>query len=287
MKSFHFVLAAAATACLFCLSSQASGVYCRYEHFGAHYGQVDGNEIIQLSAAPWAGGEPTGVRVPVSDVRLLHPSEPQKIFGISGSFQEAWKGKGAPWNTIRWFLKPPTSAASPNEVIVLPDSLDEALVEVEVVIVIGKRVKNASPDEARDAIFGYTAGNDMVGSATSYHTNNGESEEQVETLLGPGLKVGDGFSPFGPYIYTDLDTSNLARTLTVQSPNGNKLVHQDNTKTMAYSMQKIVSDLSRVCSLEPGDIIFSGATNALPAHTGDRVTLNIDGLAPLTNTISK
>lgn len=262
-------------------------VYCRYEAAGAvHYGKVEGESIHQLDQAPWDGGQATGRTIPVKEARLLHPSVPQKIFGISGSYKEAWAGGKKPFNTIRWFLKPPSAAASPDEDVILPASLDELEVETELVLVIGKRVKNAGLDEAKESIFGYTVGNDIVGSATSYHRVNGEPLDQPEALLGPGLKIGDGFAPFGPFIHRGVDWRNRERALKVSNPSQNKeLIYKHNTSNMLFPPEKIVSDLSRVCVLEPGDIIFTGTTAALPARAGDIMEITVEGLGTLVNRV--
>ncbi|MFB3788833.1 MAG: fumarylacetoacetate hydrolase family protein [bacterium] len=267
--------------------SWSEEVYCRYEAAGAvHYGRVEGGVVHQLDKAPWEGGQAVGQTASMKDVRLLHPSIPQKIFGISGSYKEAWAGGKKPFNTIRWFLKPPSAAASPDEDVILPASLDELEVETELVLVIGKRVKDAGLEEAKEAIFGYTVGNDIVGCVTSYHQVNGEPLDQAETLLGPGLKIGDGFAPFGPFIHRGVDWRNRERTLKVSNPAQNKeLTYQHNTSNMLFPPEKIVSDLSRVCVLEPGDIIFTGTTKSLPARAGDVMEVSVEGLGTLVNKV--
>ncbi|MGC9328871.1 MAG: fumarylacetoacetate hydrolase family protein, partial [Candidatus Hinthialibacter sp.] len=201
--------------CLPLLGAWSEEVFCRYQAGGEiYYGQVYGDLIHQLSGAPWNGGVDTGHTILIKQVKLLHPSEPQKIFGLSGAYKENWTNGKTPFNTIRWFLKPPSAAASPDEDVILPASVDTLLVETELVIVIGKRVKDASVEEAKKAIFGYTVGNDIVGDVTSYHRIQGEPLDQEETLLSPGLKMGDGFAPYGPFIYRGVDWKNRLRTLT-------------------------------------------------------------------------
>lgn len=284
MKHLLFTAAAIIT-CIASNTAFADGVFCRYEYNGVHYGKVEGGWVHQLTAAPWANGTPTGKVVKIEDAKFLHPSEPQKIFGIAGSYREAWEGK-TPFKTIRWFLKPSSSAGSPGDIVKLPASLDEVMVETELVIVIGKRVKDASVEDAKKAIFGYSVGNDMVGSVTSYHIKNGEPLDQEETLLPPGLKIGDKFATYGPFIHQGADWTNRLRTLEVISPNGQKLTYEHNTSNLLFPPEKIVSDLSRVCVLEPGDVIFSGTTKALPAHAGDRVIVAIEGIGELENTFT-
>ncbi len=271
--------------CALLFTAIAGDVFCRYEFNGVHYGKVEGGWVHQLTAAPWANGTPTGRVVKAEDAKFLHPSVPKKIFGISGSYREAWSGK-APFNTVRWFLKPPSAAGSPNDEVKLPASLDEVLVETELVIVIGKRIKDGSLADAEKAIFGYSVGNDMVGSVTSYHKINGEPLNQEETLLAPGLKIGDKFATYGPFIHHGVDWNNRLRTLNVYTPDGDVLTYEHNTSNFIYTPAKIVRDLSRVCVLEPGDVIFTGTTKALPAHAGDRVVVSIEGIGALENMIT-
>ncbi len=260
-------------------------IYCRYElNERVFYGKVEGDMIAQLTNAPWAGGIPAGLKVEKERVRFLHPSEPQKIIGLAGSYKEAWEEGKKPFKTVRWFLKPPTSAASPGDDVILPAALDELLVETELAIVIGKRVKNADEKKAQDAIFGYTVANDIVGSVDSYHKIQGEPLDQEETLLPFALKHGDNFSPYGPFIYCGVDWNNRERTLIVSNEEkGKKEIYKHTTANLVYTPAKMVSDLSRVFVLEPGDVIFTGTSAALPAHAGDRMEVTVEGLGTIVN----
>lgn len=281
--------------CMVCLTvlcvmiGWSEEIYCRYQtkDGNVHYGRVEGSKILQLSAAPWCDGIETGHSISREEVKFLHPSEPQKLLGMGGTYREAWPKGTTPFNTVRWFLKPPSSAASPNEDVVLPAALDTLMVETELVIVIGKKVKNADLQTAKEAIFGYTLGNDIVGDATSYHRVNGEPLDQPESLLLPALKQGDGFSPYGPFIYRGVDWNNRERTLTVKnSETGKNLRYSHNTSNLIYTPEKIVSDLSRVFTLFPGDVIFTGTTEALPAQAGDVMKVSIEGFESITNRVS-
>ena len=279
--AFILVLSAAAVPCF-----SESGVYCRYKLDGrVHYGEVRQDRIHRLDRAPWDGGQRTGMIVSVENVRLLHPCEPKIILGIGKAYRSAW-GAQRPYKTVRWFLKPPSAAASSGEDVVLPASLDEVKVETELVIVIGKRTKDADEREAEEAIFGYTIGNDIVGFADSYHRMQGEPSDQPETLLGPGLKICDGFAPFGPFIHSGVDWGDRDWTLCITNEKTGKDVrHGNNTSNMVYSPAKIVSDLSRVLTLSPGDVIFSGTSKSLVAGIEDEVEVWIDGLGTLVNRI--
>jgi 2-keto-4-pentenoate hydratase/2-oxohepta-3-ene-1,7-dioic acid hydratase in catechol pathway len=263
------------------------GIYCRYEsNHTVNYGEVEDNIVYQLDNAPWMGGVKTGKSISLEDVKLLHPSEPQVILGLGGSYKNSWKEKN-PLKTVRWFLKPPSAAASPDDSVFMPLALDELKVETELVIVIGETVKNADEMSAEKAIFGYTIGNDIMGYIDSYHKIEGEPLDTPENLLGPGLKIGDGFAPFGPFIYTDIDWRNRDWYLKVENiSTGKEIIHSDNTNNLVYTPAKIVSDLSKVLTLNPGDVIFTGTSKSLVVGEGDTVTVELEGLGKLINYIT-
>ena len=277
---------------LIALTFQASGkqteekIYCRYLFNNQiHCGRIVDITIHTLKDAPWNNDVETGNTVSIHDVKLLHPCEPTVILGLSKSYRDAWKDKVAP-KTVRWFLKPPTSAASYNDDIVLPAALDAVKVETELVIIIGKRVKDVDEKEAKEAIFGYTVGNDIVGSVDSYHRIQGEPMDQKEKLLAPGLKIGDRFAPFGPFIYKGVDWRNRERTLQItNSQTGKDVQYRHNTSNLQYSPEKIISDLSRVLTLSPGDVIFTGTSKSFIAEPGDVVEVSVEGLGSCINTI--
>lgn len=263
-----------------------SKVYCRYEHNGTiGYGLVEDEFITPLNKEPWLGGGKSGEPFSLTDATLLHPCEPKVILGLGGSYKNNWQNR-EPLKTVRWFLKPPSSAASPGDDIRIPQSLDELKVETELVIVIGKKIKNGDEAAALNAIFGYTIGNDITGNVDSYHKLEGEPSDTPEPLLGPGLKIGDDFAPFGPFIYTGIDWKDRDWFLKIENESsGKEMVHSDNTNNLVYPPEKIVSDLSRVLTLNPGDIIFTGTSKSIVVSDGDCATVYIEGLGTLINNI--
>lgn len=262
--------------------------YCRYEYNNSvNYGIVKYKTIYSLNKAPWIGGVQTGEKVEIGKVKLLCPSEPPVILGLGKSYKQSWEGKIPP-KTVRWFIKPTSSAGNPNENIVLPQSLNAVKVEVELIIVIGKKIKNATPEEAKNAIFGYSVGNDIVGDKYSYLKINGETPESAGGLLGSGLKIGDGFEPFGPFIVTNINWKNRTKKLTVFKTDGSvKTDYAENTSDLIYQPEKIVSDLSRVLTLQPGDIISSGTGKSFLCKAGESFALSIEGIGNFTGRIVK
>jgi len=262
--------------------------YCRFEFKEQiNYGIVKGETVIPLDKAPWKGGKVIGKAFELNKVKLLYPSEPKVILGLGSSYKNNWKDK-KPYKSVRWFLKPPSSAASPNDTVLIPMAVDALKVEAELVIVIGKTVKNVSESEAQNAIFGYSIGNDIVGWTDSFHEKENEPKDQKETLLGPGLKIGDHFAPFGPFIHTNFNWQNKERRLLIKDASGNiKIRDSNNTSDLVYKPEKIVSDLSKILTLSAGDIIFTGTNKSYVVVNGDKITISIDGLGSLTNTIKK
>ena len=261
-------------------------IYCRYGINGSvYYGRVEGEEIFTLECEPWHDGKETGFTVPLKKVRLLSPSEPKIIIGLGKCYQESWAGKTTPKN-VRWFIKPPTAAAAVDDDVVLPPSLDEVKVEPELVIVIGKKVKNADEAEAEQAIFGYTIGNDIVGTVDSYHRLQDDPMDMPEPILAIGLKTCDGFQPYGPFIYRGINWKDRKITLDVSYNNSKEIIHfEQNTKTFLYRPGKIVSDLSNVLTLSPGDIISTGTIQSFAVKEGAEVKVTIEGMGTLTNRI--
>lgn len=263
-------------------------IYGRFEmNRHVFYGKVDGEFVYPMNEAPWNNGKVTEKKIKLSTVRILYPSEPQIILGLGGSYSDSWKDR-KPYKSVRWFLKPPSAAASQNDIVFIPDAVEALKVEVELTIVVGKTIKNASESEAEKAIFGYTIGNDIVAWTDSYHDKEGESKNQKEPLLGPGLKIGDRFAPFGPFIYTHIDWKNRNREMLITNANGTEKIKTSHTTSkLAYSPAKILSDLSKVLTLSPGDVVMTGTNKSYVVTDGDIVSISIDGLGTLTNKIKK
>ena len=265
--------------------AQMPEMYGRFLFQGKeYYGRVGKGVVSFLNKAPWAGGILTGRKIAAEKVKWLFPSQPGVIVGLAKSYMDSWKGKTPP-KTVRWFIKPPTAAAASGEMVVLPPTLDEVKVEGELVIIIGKKLKNISPAEAEDGIFGYTTGLDIVGTVESYHRLTGEPPGLPEKILATGLKICDRFEPYGPWIHCTKKWQDRCCTLTITTPQGKKTVFTFNTSQLLYSPAKIVSDLSRVLTLSPGDVISTGTVRAFLAHPGDEIDFAIEGLGQIHNKI--
>ena len=238
---------------------------------------------------------------PLDSVKLLAPiPRPNKILALAGNYAEHIKEAGlklglsdSPRKTTvpRPFLKPSTVVIGPNEEIQWPVFSEQIDYELELAVVIGKRAKFVSPDDAPDVIAGYTIINDVSARSVTFAKNRAKRpwDEFYDWL---GGKWADGFLPMGPYLLTAdeiVDVQNLQMTLTV-----NGEVRQDaNTSQMIYPVADIVSFLSHIMTLEPGDVIATGTPSGVALATGnylkpsDQIECTIEKLGTLRNSLGK
>lgn len=273
---------------LFAVSAAAQNkkVFCRYEKNGTvNFGKAVGTEVYRLDKAPWDGGKETGEKTSLNNVKLLTPTEPHVIIGLIKSYSDSWKNKHAP-ESIRWFIKPSSAAATSGDDIVLPDAVNQLKFENEMVIVIGKKIKDAGVEEAKDAIFGYTVGADIEGNPDSYYKAHNEKPEANKTALTLGLKIGDRFSPYGPFITKGIDWRKSMKHVRIKNKHtGKDVIYEHNISDLMYSPGEIVSQLSKVLTLMPGDVIFTGSAKVFVADPGDVLDLSIDGMGSMKNKI--
>jgi 2-keto-4-pentenoate hydratase/2-oxohepta-3-ene-1,7-dioic acid hydratase in catechol pathway len=169
-----------------------------------------------------------------------------------------------------------------GEDILLPKTAEQFDYEAELVIVIGKKARDITKEQAKNYIFGYTAGNDFSARDLQCRT--------TQWLLG---KSPDGFAPIGPYIVS-ADAIDIS-ALTVQSYVNGMLRQNGNTKNMIFDCATIVSYISQFMTLKPGDIIFTGTPAGVILgypedkrcwlKTGDEVTIKIEGIGDLKSTL--
>lgn len=214
-----------------------------------------------------------GRRIPESSAIYLPPSEPSKILCVHlNHISRVREFQIQLSATPTYFQKPTSSLNAHRGSVVRPDRCRWLNYEGEVVIVIGRTCRNVSQAEAGDYIAGYTIGNDF-----GLH-------DFRDTDAGSMLRVkgSDTLCPVGPTLVTDWDFRNKRiRTLV------NGEVRQDgSTDEMTWDMHYLVADLARTITLLPGDMIFSGTpAYSRPVQPGDVVTVEVEGLGALTNTV--
>ena len=264
----------------------AGEVYCRVVGPAGEpcHARAEGSALMLLDEAPWSGGRPTGAVLPLADARFLPPSAPRNILGLAN----AYAGKEpSPPPHIRWFAKSAGAAATHGDVVEIPPVVRRLKTEAEVVIVVGRRLKNASPAEAQAAIFGYAPGNELFGYPDSYREAGGEPS-RPEAMLEAGLKLGDNFAPFGPFIVRGSEWRVRRRRLTITDlATGAVRESVSDTAGLLYPPPQVLSELSRVLPLHPGDVVFSGANQAFVVDAGEEITVEFEGLGRLTNLIRR
>jgi 2-keto-4-pentenoate hydratase/2-oxohepta-3-ene-1,7-dioic acid hydratase in catechol pathway len=155
--------------------------------------------------------------------------------------------------------------------IVKPDGIEGRFeAEAEVVAVIGRDLKHASRNEAQDAIFGWTIGNDVSAR---------EWQHADRTFY--RAKNADTFKPMGPWIQTDIDP--LTSTTTVRI-NGAE-VASFGTGDMIFDPYDFLVEMTKYITLRPGDVLWMGAEGASQIEVGDTVDIEISGLGILTNPV--
>ena len=225
---------------------------------------LDGDPYGECSA-----GRPVGR---LDEAELLAPCEPRKVIcvGLNYAAHAAETGMAAPEFPM-FFLKPHTAIANPGDPIRLPSISDHVEHECELVVVIGRRARNVSEAEALDHVLGYTCGNDV--SARDWQ------RRESQWFRGKGF---DGFFPFGPWIETGLDPSDLAISTRV---NG-EVRQSASTSDLIFNVPNLVADASRTVTLLPGDVIATGTPAGVgPIRDGDVVEIEIGGIGVLSNPV--
>ena len=245
----------------------------RVEHNGAiSFAVLEGDEAAEIEGSPVGGIRLTGARVPIADARLLAPVLPSKIVAVGKNYAEhaAEFGGEVPAEPLL-FLKPSTAVIGPFDVIRRPMEVQRVDHEAELAVVVNGLVRNADEDAAADAILGYTCGNDV--SARDYQASDGQWTR---------AKGFDTFCPLGPWIETEIDPIGLRIQARV-----NGQVRQDaNTKELTFPPAFLVSYISKIMTLLPGDVIMTGTPAGVGnIDPGDTVDVEIEGIGVLRNTV--
>lgn len=236
----------------------------------------DSTRVVVLKGDPlFSPVEPSGQIVELEEIRLLSPVIPRsKVVGVGKNYADHAREMGgeAPDHPIL-FLKPNTSVIGPDDPIVLPSWSQEVHHEAELAVVIKTLAKDVEPDDVDDVILGYMCANDV--SARDAQRADGQWTR---------AKGFDTACPLGPWIVVDpeLDVTDLRVTATV---NG-ELRQSDTTANMLTPVRELVSYVSKVFTLLPGDVIITGTPAGVgPIVEGDHVDIAIQGVGTLSNPV--
>lgn len=242
---------------------------------GPRWGRLQGEQILEVSGAPYDGGTETGRSVLAADVQLLAPVDPSKLICIGRNYAEhaAELGNLAPSEPM-FFLKAPSSLIGTGELIVLPEGSRNIHWEAELAVVIGRRAKQVTEAEALDYVFGYTAANDV----------SDRDLQKADAPFGFGrAKSYDTFCPCGPVLVTEgVNPLDVPVSLTCND----EVRQSDSTALMIHPVPKLISFLSGIMTLMPGDVILSGTPKGVGAmKQGDLLEIYIPGIGTLSNQV--
>ena len=255
--------------------------FCRFAALASEpvpagsYGFLDADVVHEIDAPPWTKWVQTGRALPLRDIALLAPVAPRKIVCIGRNYaaHAAELGNEVPKDPLI-FLKPSTAIVGPSEPIVLPKYSERVEHEGELGLVVGRRCSHLSDDQdPLGYLLGYTCLNDV--------TARDLQKADVQFTRAKGF---DTFCPVGPHIETELQPGNLL----VETLVNGDLRQSGRTSLMVFSPASLLRWVSRVMTLEPGDLIATGTPAGVgPLVAGDTVEVRIEGIGVLRNPVHR
>lgn len=238
------------------------------------FGTLAQGTLTEYTGDLFGEKQPTERQFALNDVQLLMPCEPSKMPGLWNNFYEraVLEKLQAPAHPL-YFLKAPNCFAGEGDTIPRPAGYTgDVVFEGELGVVIGKRCKAVTAEQAPDYVFGYTCVNDV--------TARDLLKQDPQFVHWVRAKSADAFGVFGPGIATGLDPRGLRVRVLINGECRQDYAVSD----MIFNPYEVVSRLSHDMTLEPGDVIACGTSVGTHAmRDGDTVVVSIDGVGDLTN----
>ena len=215
----------------------------------------------------------TGESIPAGRLRLLAPVNPGKIVCVGLNYIDHAREMDMPLpREPLLFLKPSSALIGPGEAIIRPCVSGRVDHEAELGVVIRRAAYRVTVRDARRYILGYTCVNDVT--ARDIQKKDGQWTRS---------KSFDTFCPVGPWIETSITDPNR---LSITAAVNDEVRQRSNTANFVFGVEELVSFISRVMTLYPGDLIATGTPSGIgPLNPGDRVTVTIGSVGALTNTV--
>lgn len=241
--------------------------------------------VVEGGFEPWPSPLPPGFdrfalplerSVDRGEARLLAPVQPSKVVCIGRNYaaHAAELGHDVPPRPLV-FLKPASAVIGPGQPILLPPDSQRVEHEAELAVVIGRRCRHVRPEDAASVILGLTCLNDVT--ARDLQRADGQFAR------GKGF---DSFCPLGPWIATDLAWADLEVACWVQRGGERQERQRGRTSLMMFDVATLVAAVSRIMTLEPGDVLATGTPAGVgPLLDGDVVTVEIEGVGALSNPV--
>ncbi|MEY2546243.1 MAG: hypothetical protein QOG48_1360 [Verrucomicrobiota bacterium] len=247
------------------------GGFRRLEEF--FYGEIVGDEIRILKRAYWIDIEPTGETLKLADVDVDLAVAPSKLIAVGLNYAEhiAEMKRATIGTPLIWF-KAPSSLLAHNGTIEIAFPEHQTDFETELAVVIGKRAKNVAKENALDHVFGYSIGLDVSDRDLQ------KSEKQFSRC-----KSFDTYTPFGPFVYADVDLADVP----IELRQNGEVRQRARTSEMIYSVADIIAFASESLTLLPGDVILTGTPSGVgPIKAGDELEARIGDWPALRNYVA-
>ncbi len=236
------------------------------------FGWLLDDQVGPIQGNPFEAFQREEVELPLEDVRLLPPTLPSKVICVARNYAAHAAEHDAEVPEVPvLFFKPPSAVIGPGDEIVIPPQASRVEEEAELAVVIGKKGRWISAEQAQEHILGFTIGNDVT-----------ERAFQRQDLLWTRAKGFDTFAPLGPWIETDFNPADAMISCHV---NG-ELRQMASTRDMVFSVEQLIAFASSVMTLYPGDVILTGTPEGVsPLKAGDLVEMSIEGIGTLQNKV--
>lgn len=237
------------------------------------YGELRGERVERLTTAPWLAIEPAGEGFPLADLQIDVPVEPSKLIAVGLNYADhIAEMKRTPLGTPLIWFKAPSSLLPHEGTIEIAFPGNQTDFEVELAVVIGARAKNVPVERALDFVFGYTIGEDIS-----------DRDLQRDEKQFARAKSFDTYTPIGPFVYTDVDVSDVE----IELRQNGETRQRARTSQMIYSVAEIVAFASQSLTLMPGDVIVTGTPSGVgPIRDGDELEGTIGDWPVLRNRVA-
>jgi len=237
------------------------------------YGELRGDKVHRLSQPYWIEVQPSGKILPLANLRIDVPVAPSKLIAVGLNYADHIAEMkrteiGAP---LIWF-KAPSSLLADQAVVEIAFPNHQTDFETELAVIISRRTKSVSADNAFDHVFGYTVGLDIT-----------DRDLQKQEKQFGRCKSFDTYTPIGPFVHTDVDV----RDASIKLWQNGQLRQSTRTSRMIHSVAQIISFVSQSLTLFPGDVILTGTPAGVgPIQAGDHLEAQIDDWPRLRNTVA-